>query len=246
MNPDGGADMGGIFTMEQQEVRAFTLVSHHLCPYAQRAAIVLAEKGIPFEQRDIDLANKPDWFHAISPLGKVPLLLVRRDGGEAAIFESAVICEYLEESHPGARLHPADPLERARHRGWAEFGSSILLDLWGFETAADAGRYEIQRQMLISKFARVEAALNTVPYFAGASFSIVDAAYAPIFRYFDVFDAIADTEVFARVPKLRAWRAALAARPSVAKAAPADYAGQLRAFLAKRDAYLLKMVRKPR
>jgi glutathione S-transferase len=71
-----------------------TLISHALCPYVQRAAIVLAEKGIAFERRDIDLANKPDWFLAVSPLGKTPVLLV--DG--EAIFESAVICEYLEDT----------------------------------------------------------------------------------------------------------------------------------------------------
>ena len=65
------------------------LISHSLCPYVQRAAIVLAEKQQPYERIDIDLANKPDWFIAISPLGKTPVLLV--DG--QPIFESAVICE---------------------------------------------------------------------------------------------------------------------------------------------------------
>src|SRR5689334_15487891 len=68
------------------------LVSHPLCPYVQRAAIVLLEKGVPFERRDVDLARKPAWFLDISPLGKTPVLLA---GGEA-IFESAVICEYLD------------------------------------------------------------------------------------------------------------------------------------------------------
>lgn len=228
-------------TMERPDTPALTLVSHHLCPYVQRAAIVLAEKGVPFERRYIDLANKPALFRAISPLGKVPLLLVRRDGDETAIFESAVICEYLEETQPGVRLHPSDPLERARHRGWIEFGSSILADLWGLEIATNAEGYEAQRQVLAGKFARVESVLNATPYFAGATFSIVDATYAPIFRYFDVFDAIADTEVFARTPKVRAWRTALSARPSVANAVPADYADRLRAFLAERDAHLLKI-----
>ena len=51
-----------------------TLVSHLLCPFVQRAAIVLLEKGVPFTRKNIDLANKPDWFLAISPLGKVPVL----------------------------------------------------------------------------------------------------------------------------------------------------------------------------
>ncbi|MBL1241713.1 MAG: glutathione S-transferase family protein, partial [OCS116 cluster bacterium] len=57
-----------------------TLISHTLCPFVQRAAISLAEKGIEYERKDIDLGNKPDWFLKISPLGKVPLLIVSEDG----------------------------------------------------------------------------------------------------------------------------------------------------------------------
>jgi len=73
-----------------------TLVSHHLCPYVQRAAIALAEKGVRFKRVTIDLAARPDWFRAASPLGKVPLLRIARLGrGEAVLFESAVICEYI-------------------------------------------------------------------------------------------------------------------------------------------------------
>ena len=109
-----------------------TLISHKLCPYVQRAVIALAEKGVPFERRDIDLANKPDWFLRVSPLGKTPVLLV--DG--AAIFESAVILEYLEETQPNP-LHPADPLARAEHRAFIEFGSAILNDIAGLYAAAD-------------------------------------------------------------------------------------------------------------
>ena len=200
------------------------LVSHALCPYVQRAAIALAEKGVPFERRTIDLADKPDWFRAISPLGKVPLLIVRGDdGSETVLFESAVICEYLEETVPGVKLHPADPLERARHRGWIEFGSAILADLWGFETAKDAETFEAKRQALTTRFAAVERELGVGPWFAGEGFSLVDAVFGPIFRYFDVFEAIADIGVFAATPKVRAWRQALAFRPSVRDAVGQDY-----------------------
>ncbi|TIT26562.1 MAG: glutathione S-transferase family protein, partial [Mesorhizobium sp.] len=82
----------------ESETSKLTLVSHHLCPYVQRAAIALAEKGVPFERVMIDLADKPAWFRARSPLGKVPLLSVDRDGEETVIFESAVILEFLEET----------------------------------------------------------------------------------------------------------------------------------------------------
>ncbi|MDW5316152.1 glutathione S-transferase family protein [Rhizobium sp. PL01] len=218
-----------------------TLISHHLCPYVQRAAIALAEKGVPFERRYVDLAAKPDWFLAISPLGKVPLLIVKSDDGtDAVLFESAVICEYLEETQPGAPLHPTDPLARARLRGWMEFGSSILSDLWGFETAKDAAAYEAKRRVLADKFVRVEAGLGDGPFFVGEAFSLVDAVFAPIFRYFDVFDTITPTGLFDALPRVRAWRNALAERPSVREAAADDYADRLNVFLKNHDAWLLK------
>jgi glutathione S-transferase len=219
------------------------LVSHHLCPYVQRAAIALAEKGVPFERRVVDLSAKPDWFLAISPLGKVPLLIVRRDDStEAILFESAVICEYLEETQTGVPLHPADPLTRARHRGWIEFGSSILSDLWGFETAKNADAYEAKRMALIDKFSRVEVELGGGPFFAGDRFCLVDAVFAPIFRYFDIFDTLTDTGIFANTPKVRAWRAALTDRPSVVGAVADDYPARLHHFLIAHDAWLLKQV----
>ena len=217
------------------------LISHKLCPYVQRAVIALSEKGVAFERIDIDLANKPDWFLKISPLGKVPVLMVATGTGEVALFESNVICEYIEETQVGPKLHPADPLARAQHRAWMEFGSAILADLWGLETTTDGAVFESKRHALIAKFARVEAALGAGPFFAGDDFSLVDAVFAPVFRYFDVFDQLGDLAVFADTPKLRAWRAALAPRPSVKTAVGADYPQLLRAFLARHDAHLLKL-----
>ena len=169
---------------------ALKLISHKLCPYVQRAVIALNEKGVPFERIDIDLANKPDWFLKISPLGKVPVLLVETADGEVALFESNVICEYIEDTQGGAKLHPQDPLQRAQHRAWMEFGSTILSELWGLETTGDPAIFESKRQAVAAKFARVEEALGAGPFFAGKNFSLVDAVFAPIFRYFDVFDRI--------------------------------------------------------
>ena len=218
------------------------LVSHDLCPYVQRAAIALAEKDVPFERVVIDLAAKPDWFTAISPLGKVPLLRVpREDGTDAVLFESNVICEWIEETQPGSRLHPKDPLERAQHRAWMEFGSATLGDIYGLETTRDRTVFETKRTAIAAKFRRVEAALGDGPYFSGEQFSLVDAVFGPVFRYFDTFDAIADLALFEAAPKLCAWRAVLAERPSVRGAVGADYPDLLRAFLVRHDAHLLKL-----
>ena len=218
-----------------------TLVSHDLCPYVQRVAIALAEKNAPFERVMIDLDAKPDWFLALSPLGKVPLLRVARtDGTEAVLFESNVICEYIEETQDGPKLHPADPLERARHRAWMEFGSAVLADVWGLETTRDPKVFETKRAAVAAKFAGVETALSGGPWFAGARFGLVDAVFAPVFRYFDLFDALKDLRVFSATPEVRAWRAALSGRPSVKTAVGADYAKRLHAFLERHDTHLLK------
>jgi glutathione S-transferase len=210
-----------------------TLISHALCPYVQRAAIVLSEKGVEFERTDIDLSNKPAWFLKISPLGKTPVLLV--DG--EPIFESAVICEYLDETE-SPRLHPGNALDRARHRGWIEFGSVILNTIWGFYTAADEKELAVRTADLRARFRQVEGILGTGPYFASERFSIVDAVFGPVFRYFDVFDTIDNFGVFDDAPRLRAWRQALAQRDSVKRAVRPDYPELLRVFLRERESAL--------
>lgn len=221
----------------------FQLISHSLCPYVQRAAIVLAEKQCPYERIDIDLAHKPDWFMAISPLGKTPVLLV--DG--QPIFESAVICEYLEDTLLPA-LHPQDALARAQHRGWMEFGSSVLNAIAGFYNAASDDALAAKAIDIRHKFAQLELVLNTKrqePYFAGVSFSMVDAVFGPVFRYFDVFDTIGEFGFFEATPRVSAWRAAVADRASVKAASRADYHKLLITFLlARRSAISARIASK--
>jgi glutathione S-transferase len=218
-----------------------TLVSHTLCPYVQRAAIVLAEKGVPFERRWVDLAHKPDWFRAVSPLGKTPVLLV----GDTPVFESAVICEYLDETI-APRLHPADALERARHRGWMEFGSNLLNTIGGFYAAPDEATLLSRARDMRARFEQLEAELKSRssdgPYFAGGEFCLVDAVFGPVFRYFDVFDTVDDFGCLTNLPKVGAWRAKLAHRPSVRDAVRADYPQALRDFLLARRSALTQRI----
>jgi glutathione S-transferase len=218
-----------------------TLVSHHLCPYVQRAAIALTEKGVPFERVDVDLADKPGWFRALSPLGKVPLLEVVAGARQAVIFESAVILEYLEETQANP-LHPADPLERARQRSWIEFGSSILNGIGRFYNAQTDQALADEAATLAGMFGRIEAELGDGPWFAGDAFGLVDAVYGPIFRYFDTFDRIGEFGVLAGKPKVGAWRAALSGRRSIQRAVAPDYPERLMAFLRNRDSALSRRI----
>lgn len=213
------------------------LISHHLCPYVQRAVIALSEKGVACERVYVDLANKPEWFQALSPLGKTPVLQV----DNTAIFESAVILEYLEETQPRP-MHPVEPLRRAEHRAMIEYASALLTDIWGFYAAPDAAAFAAKRAQLERRFGWLETRVAAAPWFDGETFSLVDAVFGPVFRYFDVFDAIEDFGILAGKPKLARWRAALAARPSVQTAVGADYAGRLWTFLEGRNGHLSRLM----
>jgi glutathione S-transferase len=217
--------------------KRLVLVSHALCPYVQRIAISLVEKGATAERVTIDLAAKPDWFKAISPLGKVPLLRV----DDHVLFESIAILEYLEDTI-APPLHPHDPLQRADHRAWIEYGSVILNDIAGFYNAPDEGTFLAKRTLLTGRFDWLERRVVADPCFDGARFSLVDAVFGPIFRYFDTFDDIEPTSMIAAMPKIARWRAALAQRPSVRNAVADEYSDVLRRFLRGRKSHISRLL----
>jgi len=212
----------------------FHLVSHVLCPYVQRSIIVLQEKAIPYTRTDIDLYNTPEWFKRISPMGKVPVLQINES---RALFESAVICEYLNDITPGS-LHPIDFLEKAYHRAWMEFGSGILDSIGALYTAENKASFDNRCIKIQAKFQQVENEINSAPYFSGDRFQLIDAVYGPIFRYFDVFDRFTDLAIFQNLPKVSAWRQALQQRVSVQCAVVPEYPQLLLQFLRERNGYM--------
>ena len=220
-------------TAERHHGRPVETDQPQLCPYVQRAVIALTEKGVPFERIDIDLADKPDWFLEISPLGKTPVLMV----GDHAIFESAVILEYLEETH-GHPLHPGTLSRAPEHRSWIEFGSALLNDIAGLYSAPDEAAFKAKAAQLEARFARLESRLEVAPWFAGENFSLVDAVFGPVFRYFDVFDEIGAFGIRGQA-ELARWRFGAKRRPSVRPpCCSADYPALLRDFLDRRRSYI--------
>src|SRR5215469_6594149 len=96
----------------------YLLVSFKICPWVQRTAIVLREKKVDFEFRYIEKSdNRPDWFLAISPHKKVPVLRIDE---RISLFESNAIAEYLDETIL-PRLHPEDTVDRAVNRAWTDY-----------------------------------------------------------------------------------------------------------------------------
>ena len=210
------------------------LISHHLCPYVQRVAIALREKDVAFERRNIDLANKPDWFLRLSPLGKVPVLVVNDD---VVLFESSVIAQYVDETTGGSLLS-SDTLEKYRQLGWLEFASQLIAGIGHLYNADSKAAIDSARKKLEDKFQRLEKNLNDGPWFANEHFTLVDAAFAPAFRYFDTIGHLTGFELFARTPKVARWRSALSQRPSVIGAVSDDYPERLLKFLADRDSVI--------
>ncbi len=206
----------------------YHLVSHHLCPYVQRAVIMLEEKQIRHRRSYIDLSNKPDWFRDISPLGKVPVL----ETAGQTIFESQVIAEYLDEVTTDS-LHPSDPLDRALHRAWIAFGSETLNAIGAFYSAPSA-RFKEKHAALKAMFARINPQI-VGPFFAGKTFHMIDAVWGPVFRYLDVFDTLGDFGLLDGLERVTLWRSELSKRPTVVGAVPDGYPDRLVAFLRRKN-----------
>jgi len=219
----------------------FTLISHTLCPYVQRAVIALEEQGIKYKRIDIDLANKPAWFKKVSPLGKVPVLVIDDD---TVIFESAVISEYINEVTQG-QLLASEPLAKAKQRAWIEFASNTLNNIGQLYNAANAPAFNDAVSQLKQKWRTLEANLNHEGYFCGEHFSLVDAAFAPLFRYLPVLEKISGQAFLQHFPKINKWTDTLNQRASVKNAVSSQYHEQLMAFIAKRDSHLGHLATQP-
>ena len=121
-----------------------------------------------------------------------------------------------------------------------EFGSAAPNGIAAFYNAPDEAALQARRGDLVRRFMVLEGALGPGPYFDGARFSIVDAVFGPVFRYFDTFERCGDFGFFHATPRVRAWRGALAARSSVRRAVGADYGARLLAFIESRGSALAR------
>mgnify|MGYP001168653216 FL=1 len=193
----------------------YMLCSFKTCPWVQRAAIVLREKQVPYDITYIDRDKRPDWFLAISPHSKVPVLRIDE---KHALFESNAIAEYLEETTM-PRLHPEDPLVRARNRAWTDYVPTFASAISDTSYADSEEEFSAKAAKIAGPFGKLEEALsrrgNTGPYFNGTKFSLVDAAYAPFLQRYTFMDRLRPLGIIEKFPRLAAWRDALMSAPAV-------------------------------
>ena len=186
------------------------LLSSDNCAYVQRSAIVLEEKGVPYEMVIIDFANKPDWFLDLSPYGKVPMLQV----DDTVLFESLAIVEFLDETL-APRLHDTDPLARARDRGWFAVADDVFLGLWEMMSSDDQDELTRSAAALRTTLSKLEKELEG-PLWRGDRFTMMDAvAYPGLQRARWMAERHPHLDLFRDLPRVTAWEAKLASRPSV-------------------------------
>lgn len=214
------------------------LISFTTCPYVQRATIVLNEKSIPCDIDYIDLSAPPPWFYDVSPLEKVPVLLV----DDKPLFESMVICDYLDDISPNS-LYPDDSFEKAQNRSWIEFGNEILNITFNFLYESDSKKFNHLKATLIDRFEILEEEFTNGDYFNGDYFAMIDAVYAPTFRYHQHIAAIKDYEIFDDAPNVKAWGDRLLARPSVMKSIPDFYEEDIAKYFKNLDSILSKEIK---
>lgn len=180
-----------------------TLYNAARCPYAARARIVLAEKGIEFEAVEIDLSDRPAWLYEKNPAGRVPV--IEEDGWVLA--ESAVIMEFLEERYPEPPLLPPDPADRAAVRLLVFRDHDFTDPYYAFRRGEDGAREDFEAAL-----GRFDALLAERPYLGGMEYGLADIAFVPwLLRARDMLGVELDG-----LPALADWLARLEERPAIA------------------------------
>jgi len=182
------------------------LISFKLCPFVQRAIIILKKQNIDYDITYINPMDPPDWFKAISPTGQVPLL----KANDEIIFESSVISEFANDISD-TDLHPKDAIQKAKNRAWIQFSSSMFDDLFNIVTG-DKDKFSEAKDSLFKKLSRVESVKGDDPFFNGNNFALIDAAFSPLFMRLAWINEFTDNALsLAEFARLSAWSKAVLA-----------------------------------
>ena len=210
------------------------LISFKICPFVQRSVILLKEKNIDFDIAYIDLSNPPEWFLALSPTGKVPVLEVEGK----VLFESAIINEYLDEVNPPS-LHPADPLEKAQNRAWMEFTSPLYMAFFKLmmsKTKEDGAAVVLEMNKQLDTLEKIKV---NAPWFNGDVFAMIDISVAPLFMRLAFLKQHFALDFLDGKLSLQAWSDKILARESVKNSVVDDFEDILLARIKGAESFLV-------
>ncbi len=162
--------------LNQRSRTVLTLYSAADCLHCHRVRLVLAAKGVTYDLVPVDLNRPPEDLAEVNPYNSVPTLVDR----DLVLYDTNVICEYLDERYPHPPLMPIDPLTRARVRlaiVRIENDWLTLADAMDQHTgkAADAAKKSL-RDALIQNVQAFKAS----KFFLSADMSLADCALAPL------------------------------------------------------------------
>ncbi len=181
------------------------IISFKICPFVQRVTAMLEAKGVPYALDYISLSDKPDWFHAISPTGQVPVLVTESG---VALFESDAIVEYIDEIT--TPLQPGlTPEQRATNRAWSYQASKHYLVQCSAMQSADKATLDARMGKLNSAFERVEHHLGDSRFFGGETPGNVDMAWVPLLHRAALVEQHSGFDMLAPYPAVKAWQTAL-------------------------------------
>ena len=128
--------------------------------------------------------------------------------GDAVIYESAVIDEYLEEKYPEIPLMPKDPYRRARARIWIDFANTRLQAAAG--NVAHDYQVEKSKEQMKQHLATLNQEMRDREFIAG-NYSLADITYIPFFCRLERYQ----TTIGDDLPNVKAWMNRLLNRPVV-------------------------------
>lgn len=176
------------YCQAHQAEHALKLYSGWFCPFVQRVWIVLEEKGIQYQYIEVNPYHKPKSLLDLNPRGLVPTLQYQNK----PLYESTVLCEFLEEAFPDhtPHLQPKEPYDRARTRIWTDFVTSRIVPSYHrfLQHQGEDGLKEKQQEFLgyLKEFTKEMDSEG--PFFNGKEFGLIDVVLAPWAVRLWVFD----------------------------------------------------------
>ncbi len=154
------------------------LYSGITCPFSHRCRIVLFEKGMDFEIKDVDVFNKPEDLAVMNPYNQVPVLVER----DLILHESNIINEYIDERFPHPQLMPGEPVMRARGRLFLyRMERELFVHVQTLEDpAASKKDQDAARATLTEGLTLLSPLFSRNKYALGDTFSMIDVAIAPL------------------------------------------------------------------
>jgi glutathione S-transferase len=216
---------------------SLNLLTVAFSPYGQRVETLLLEKNVSYNKEQIDLGNKPNWFIDISPLGKIPVLLV----DDKPLFESLAILEYIEATYTENILHPKNQFVLAWHRGWMEFSNTLLSLTFGLVFADNSQIISQKQEELKNKLVLFAKQLKQQPYFNGDFFSILDITMASAMQPLLFLSENFNLNLFENLDNLLQYANNVVSRPNFIKSLPENYSQIFENFLKRKNSFLLQL-----